>query len=102
MVSAISYYSRNLQIFKFILLVAGSHPPKSTFPPTIKPLTLPVGIRCGGVIEGMINGTFYSPNYPDHVTNQSCAWVIQVPDGYSDIQLTFPNFHLEKRYERIE
>ena len=76
-------------------LVAGSHPPITTFPPSAQPLSLPDGITCGGVMEAE-SGTFYSPGYPAHKTNQRCAWVIKVPDGYY-IRLRFPELNLEQR-----
>ena len=75
--------------------VPGSHPPLTTFPKSVKPLTLPDGITCGAVIEGK-NGTFNSPQFPDNATNQSCAWVIRVPDGYH-LQLSFPILNLKER-----
>ncbi len=42
------------------------------------------------------SGTLYSPSYPAHLTNQNCAWVIRVPEGYQ-VRLRFPNLNLERR-----
>ena len=81
---------------------ADDRPPISTYPTIINPLTLPDGLTCGRVIEGMISGTFYSPNYPDHVPNQRCAWVIQVPDGYNDIQFTISSLYPKRRYVTLQ
>lgn len=74
----------------------GRHPPISTMPPVATPLAVPHGMSCGGVFEGK-TGTFMSPNYPSHLNNQRCAWVIRIPDGYY-FQIDYPELQMDQRY----
>ena len=71
-------------------------PPKMIPPPADPPpFRLPADVQsCGKVLTGM-NGSFSSPNYPQHYPeNATCRWVIQVPKGFT-LKITFHSFNFE-------
>ncbi|RXM27789.1 CUB and sushi domain-containing protein 3 [Acipenser ruthenus] len=55
---------------------------------------------CGGNITAM-NGTIYSPGYPDEYPNfQDCVWLVRVPPGYG-IYINFTVLQTEQIYDFI-
>lgn len=55
---------------------------------------------CGGNITAM-NGTIYSPGYPDEYPNfQDCFWLVRVPPG-NGIYINFTVLQTEPIYDFI-
>lgn len=55
---------------------------------------------CGGNITAM-NGTIYSPGYPDEYPNfQDCFWLVRVPPG-NGIYINFTVLQTEPVYDFI-
>ena len=69
--------------------------PQNDPPKMVPPLMLPAEAQsCGKVLTG-INGSFFSPNYPQHYPeNKICGWVIPIPKGFT-IQVTLENIDLD-------
>ena len=71
-------------------------PPKMVSPRVDNvPAKLPDNVgSCGYHLKGL-NGTFDSPNYPNHYgINNTCGWLISVPQGYR-ISLKFKRISLD-------
>lgn len=72
------------------------------FLPSLPSFSIPsfLPALCGGNITAM-NGTIYSPGYPDEYPNfQDCFWLVKVPPG-NGIYINFTVLQTEPIYDFI-